>query len=980
MTPSEYQRVSDIFAAACELEAEKRSAFLDDACAGDAGIRAQVESMLRSDAEGESFMRDAAMNLRGSVEGALHQDDPTDSIPARIGRYQVIRKLGDGGMGIVYLAEQDQPRRHVAVKVIRTSFMSREMVRRFEFEARVLGKLRHPGIAHIYESGTTDLDGRECAFFAMEYIDGLALTKYAEAEKLDPHRRLELIASICDAVQHAHEQGVVHRDLKPGNILVDSSGRPRVLDFGVSRAVNSDVTALTLRTDVGQLIGTLQYMSPEQVGGIPGDLDARSDVYALGVVAFELLTGSPPYDVREMTVPQIARTIQEVEPTRLGLLNPAFRGDVETVLSKALEKEKSRRYATAADFAADIRRYLDRQPIVARPATTMYRIGKFAERNKMFVAGVIIAFAALLSGFVVSTVMYLKADRARMLADDLRRQAEREAARAGAINSFLVDDLLAAPNPWNAGRRSVTVAEVLDRASAQVEKRFGAEPELEASIRTTLGESYQALGLYEKAQPHLAGANSIRSLSSSPDWGEMLKSEQAEARNLLYLGRTADADQACDKALKSGRELFRADSIQVANALETQGEIRNGQGRFGEAEALFRESLKIHQLHDRADPLAIPRLSNLIGSALYYGGKYADAEKLKLESLAGFRACLGDHNPYVAQVLNELGVACAELKRYDDAQRYYEQALPMLKEYLGPEHSIVLTCQRSLASAESFSGRDDLAEPLLLSTIAVSERTLGSAHPDSMAAANCLATLYLRAQRVAEASKLLQSLLERSEKSLGARHVETLKYASNLAWCEFHQDHMEAAEHLFRRAVSGFEHTLGADHPNTLGAIDGLAQLLDADKKWAESATWKQRLVDAQKATGAPEDMDFALLLNRLGTSYLMAGDYAAARPPLTRCVEICKQNLPAGDWRTAIGEGKLGDCLSHLGLHEQAEEQLSASLETFRTNTASPPGNVEAALNRLIAHYERSNESDKAAAFRAELAATTQPSISAGD
>src|SRR5215468_3470847 len=263
------------------------------------------------------------------VEGPL-RPPPARHIPSRIGRYSILRILGEGGMGTVYEAEQESPKRAVALKVIRAGHVSPEMLRRFEHESAVLGRLQHPGIAQVYEAGTVqDERGHSVPFFAMEFIRGVPLTDFAEKWKLGTGQRLDLIARICDAVYHAHQKGIIHRDLKPGNILVDESGQPRILDFGVARATDSDIQQATLQTDIGQLIGTVPYMSPEQVGGDPGELDTRSDVYALGVIAYELLAGRLPYDLKRRAIHEAARVIREEEPTRLSVVNRTLRGDVE---------------------------------------------------------------------------------------------------------------------------------------------------------------------------------------------------------------------------------------------------------------------------------------------------------------------------------------------------------------------------------------------------------------------------------------------------------------------------------------------------------------------------------------------------------------------------------------------------------------------------------------------------------------------------
>jgi tetratricopeptide (TPR) repeat protein/predicted Ser/Thr protein kinase len=340
--------------------------------------------------------------------------EPSGSAPLRLGRYTLVRVLGEGGMGTVYEAQQESPRRTVALKVIRAGYLSPELLRRFGQEAQVLGRLQHPGIAQVFESGMVEDDsGRPMPFFAMEFIRGVPLTEHARSADLGVRAILELVARTSDAVYHAHQKGVIHRDLKPGNILVDEGGQPKVLDFGVARATDSDLQQATLQTDVGQLVGTVPYMSPEQVSGDPNELDTRSDVYALGVIAYELLTGRMPHDLRKKMIHEAARIIREEEPTRLSQFNRALRGDVETIIAKALEKDKSRRYQSAESFASDIRRCLRNEPIAARPASTWYQARKFARRNRGLVAGLAAAIVCIVAGLAFTTISRSQAIEAR---------------------------------------------------------------------------------------------------------------------------------------------------------------------------------------------------------------------------------------------------------------------------------------------------------------------------------------------------------------------------------------------------------------------------------------------------------------------------------------------------------------------------------------------------------------------------------------
>jgi WD40 repeat protein len=413
------ETVKALFLQALDVDAQQRGAFLDVLCAGDAGLRAAVAELLDFDAKAEN----APSFLQGPVAGVR----PPLSAPSFIGRYRLVRLLGEGGMGAVYEAEQDHPRRLVALKVIRPGLVSPTLLKRFMHEAEILGRLHHPGIAQIYEAGVAE-DGKP--FFALELIRGLPLDEYVRLRGVPTPARLELVARVCDAVQHAHDQGVIHRDLKPGNILVDDSGQPRVLDFGVARMTGADLLTTSDRTRTGQLVGTLSYMSPEQVTADPGAMDGRSDVYTLGVILFELLTGEFPYLLQDLPLPEAVRLIREHEPSRLGSIDTQLRGDVETIVAKALEKDPARRYPSAAELARDIRRHLRAEPILARPPSALYHLSKFARRHKAVVAAVLGIGLALASGTAVSVAYAIRAAENAREARENARQANENARKA----------------------------------------------------------------------------------------------------------------------------------------------------------------------------------------------------------------------------------------------------------------------------------------------------------------------------------------------------------------------------------------------------------------------------------------------------------------------------------------------------------------------------------------------------------------------
>ena len=380
--------------------------------------------------------RDMPGDQRAGDGNVLADERLAGAIPKQIGKYRIKQLIGSGGMGSVYQALQEQPRRTVALKLMKAGIASSSALRRFEYESQLLARLSHPGIAEVYDAGTHETPEGGVPYFVMEYIArARRITDYVREKTLPTNQRLELFLESCAAIHYGHTKGVIHRDLKPDNILVDSHGRVKVIDFGVARATDSDMAAATLQTDIGQLVGTVQYMSPEQVEADPNDLDTRSDVYALGVVLYELLCDQLPYDVTDVKLFDATRIVREQEARRLSTIDSTLRGDVETIVLKALEKDRDRRYQSASELAEDIQRYLRNEPINARPPSLTYQVRVFARRNKGLMTGVAAVFGALLLGLAGMSYLYVDTVRARNAKDAALRVAEQKTAEARAAET-----------------------------------------------------------------------------------------------------------------------------------------------------------------------------------------------------------------------------------------------------------------------------------------------------------------------------------------------------------------------------------------------------------------------------------------------------------------------------------------------------------------------------------------------------------------
>ena len=814
--------------------------------------------------------------------------------PERIGPYRIERELGEGAYGVVYLARQTQPERRIALKVLRAEASTPSARARMILEAQTLARLQHPGIAQVYEAGLFDHttgellpeSARQVAtarpFFAMEYIRGVPLTLFAQKKELGTRERLELMIGVCEAVQHAHSNGVIHRDLKPANILVDENGRPKILDFGVARLTDPEVKRVTVETSIGELMGTIPYMSPEQVKADPSLLDTRSDVYALGVVLFELLSGRLPYDLDRKLVHDAIRIISESPPTMLGTLRDAYRGDVETIASKALEKEKHRRYQAASAMADDIRRFLADEPIVARPPSRTYLLGKFARRNKGLVGGVVASMVLLLLGVVGSSYWALRATGAE-------RRASREAARAGAVVDFLQETFTAA-DPDQEGR-DVRVAETLDRAAENIDTNFPDDPRIASDVRLAIARTYFGLGLFDEALRELDRIDRDLTALDGEEGAEVLEVRGLLARTYTNLSRYDDAEALAIDTLERLERTLGSTHERTRDGIEILATVYEDQGKLDQA-------LEAHrQLHaatvealgkDHIDSL---RATRGIATVLSYLERPKEAE----EMLLALDAALAERFPEDHTERITMAQAMAEFYRktwqHEEAIAIDERILELFEKRYGKEHQDYLDQMTSLGADLLGAQRLEEAEALLLEAVAESRRVLGPHHFSTMNALGFLSRVYRAQGEFIQSADMQVEIYEGRSRTLGPDHTQTLIAMMNQAYALSEGGEWERAAEIYAELLERRIRVFGRVHNEVAVTYHFMGINATYARKNAEAEEALRNALEIRLATLREDDPWIFETHSNLAVPIYRDGRYAEAERHLLEALKLVEMD-----------------------------------------------------------------------------------------
>lgn len=1030
MSRERHERVAGLFLAAADLPPEERSRYLDDACGEDLELRRDLEELLERDARSAVVDRGLAppsLTLPVSAGSSAARTlaaghDKSDrkgmtGAPHFIGEYEILGLLGQGGMGAVYRARQASPSRVVALKIIHPGLLTPALLRRFEFEAQILAELQHPGIGQVFEAGTAEIHGQRLPYFAMELIEGPPLTKFADEAKLDSHQRLRLLQRVCDAVQHAHQKGVIHRDLKPANILVVEEGTaarrhggtrvgekgaalrasPKILDFGIARATAPDLRSATLETQPGQLIGTLPYMSPEQLAGNPRSIDVRSDVYALGVITYELLSGRLPHDLRGTSLVDAVRIRTNSDPPPLGRLDRRFRGDIETIVARAMDRDPARRYASAAELGREIERFLAGEAIEARRDSRMYVLRKTLARHRgPVIAGCILlltlaAASAISIGFALSEARQRKIaelskeqteqvtkfqsqmfqgidveSMGRNMTRHVREQAaaalarkpigqwpERRTRSAAEIGEALAkfDESLAGVEGADVARR-VLDENLLGAAARTLDDRKDHPPLVRAQLLVALGSAYRALALYETAERHLRAALDLRITELGRDHPDVADSLAELGMSLQEAGDPAAAEPLYREALEIGRRQRGPDDPRTVVMLTHLASTLKARADYSTAESMYQEALDLLRARFGSQHVQIAGVLDNLGVLHRDRGNFAPAEAAHREARE-IRRALGTVSVENAITLNNLARVLSDTGRFGEAETLQRESLNLFERELGHEHPHTLIGLRNLAETLQAAGKPAEAGALQLRAIELGRRLYGDDDPELVRNLSGLGIALQSRGELDKAEPLLREALKIVQSQPSVQPDIIGRVLNNLAALLHARRQYSEAEPLYRESLAVMREALGPDHPDISQMCNNLAAMLrdkgdfDAAEPVYREAVRLLRLSDAENPT-------LGISLAGLGRVLAGKGDHPAAEPVYLEAAGILASQPDANCERIVLNQTCLATTLVASGRFAEAERQLLAAEASLARCEISKQRALTSVLEGFISLYDR--------------------------
>jgi non-specific serine/threonine protein kinase/serine/threonine-protein kinase len=868
----QWEKVKELFGAALDREPEQRETFLRGACGDDEALRVEVESLLAAHAGSDDLWQSPWPS----------EFLKTPPIPNLIGPYHLIEKIGEGGMGQVWLAEQTEPlRRQVVLKLIRAGMYDDSKLRRFQAERQSLAIMDHPAIAKVFDAGATT-DGQP--YFVMEYVPGEKITSFCDHKKLKVRERLDLFVKVCEGVQHAHQKAIIHRDLKPANILVvelDGKPAPRIIDFGLAKAVEP-VAGETLFTQAGGLLGTPGYISPEQADPDCKDIDTRTDVYSLGVLLYELLTGLLPFDTKQWEkkpLYEVMRQLKEQDPpspsTRVGMakdsstssaemrgtepkqLASLLHGDLDWITMKALEKDRARRYGTPSELAADIQRYLINEPVVARPASAGYQLRKYVRRHRIGVAAAA-ALILLLAGFAGMEAVQIK----RITQE--RDRTARERDRANRIADFATG-MFKVSDPSEARGNSVTAREILDKASKNIESNLANDPDMQAQMMFVMGATYQGLGLLPQSEQILRKTLEIQKRTQGPDNAATLHTMLILGSTLMYEGKGAEAEEVERQALDTDERTLGPKNPQTIRTTVVLGGTLLSEGKNTEAEALYRELLPtLRNVLGSENGTTIASMNNLALAETQLAN-YPQAEDLIRQVLEINKRKLGPDHPETLRPLTNLSYILRMEGRFKESEATAREALEANRRIFGPEHPVTLVSSQYLANAFLGEGRFNEAEKLCRETLGLRKKVEGPSNGETLESAAMLALDLMYQGKYAEAENLDRGALDTWRNAAHRKDIENTLVGFQFPYVLERAGRYSEAETTAREVLEPMRHTWGPRSPNTLLVMNALALALAHEGHNAEAEDLAKQAADLESQVPMPEHVD-----NKF-TSYYLA-------------------------------------------------------------------------------------------------------------